>query len=131
MLNKFINIFTKPESLNKIKTPDNINVIFKLHFKDLTIGYLSLNNGKWNFKYSTEFINQDLVKPLINFPDKLKEYNSEDLWPFFISRLPGLDRPEIKAQIKKNNIDEENEVELLNLFAKKSISNPFILELQS
>jgi len=103
MLNKFINIFTKPESLNKIKTPDNINVIFKLHFKDLTIGYLSLNNGKWNFKYSTEFIYY--------------------LFKRNVSRCP--------AQIKKNNIDEENEVELLNLFGKKSISNPFILELQS
>lgn len=131
MIKKLKNIFSKPESLENIKTPKNVKAVFELHFKDLPIGYLSLNEGKWTFKYSNEFIEQDTIKPLINFPEKNKEYYSEELWPFFVSRIPGIDRPEIKEQIKKNNIDENNEVELLKLFGRKSISNPFELELQS
>jgi len=130
MIKKFINIFSKPESLENINTPTNLDVIFNLYYNDLTIGYLTLKKGIWKFNYSDEFKKQESIKPLINFPDKNKEYSSGDLWPFFISRIPGITRPEIQSQIKKNNIDEENEVELLNLFGKKNISNPFILELQ-
>ncbi|HMQ69663.1 MAG TPA: hypothetical protein PKA90_13700 [Ignavibacteria bacterium] len=45
------NIFAKPESLENIKTPKNVKAVFELHFKDLPIGYLSLNEGEWTFKY--------------------------------------------------------------------------------
>ncbi len=63
----------------------------------------------------------------MQFPDKNKTYKREELWPFFMIRIPGLNQPEIQHVIESENIDETNEVELLEHFGKKTISNPYEL----
>ena len=61
---------------------------FRLLYKNLLVGELSFFDGKWQFSYSAEFIRQNTILPLVNFPTKDKVYVSGELWPFFTSRIP-------------------------------------------
>ncbi len=110
-----------------LTTPKDIHAEFELKYKTLTIGYLVLDNGVWEFSYSEEFKNQDELRPIVQFPNKGKKYANEELWPFFTVRIPGLNQPEIQHIIESENIDRSNEVELLKRFGKKTISNPYEL----
>jgi HipA-like protein len=130
MVNKIKNIlFWRTEGFEGLKTPQNTVARFELSYKDLVIGYLTLNNGKWSFMYSPDFVNQRRLMPMVDFPDVNKVYESEELWPFFTSRIPSQSQPEVQNTIRRRNIDAGNEVSLLDLFGKRTITNPFLLEL--
>jgi HipA-like protein len=101
---------------------------FILFYKKLTIGTLSVKVNEWHFKYSMEFKRQEKIVPLLDFPDKNREYISENLWPFFEARIPSLRNPMIKSVIDKKKIDPTNIVLLLREFGHRTITNPFILE---
>src|SRR5690606_30567545 len=113
------------------KEPTTLPVIesgkLTLIHQNITIGYLSCEKGKWHFKYSEEFKNQNEYHSLIGFPDLNKEYVSEYFWPFFRIRIPGLKQPAIKEIVEKEKLDIENEFQLLKRFGHKTISNPFEL----
>ena len=109
-------------------TSPNQAVRFKLSYNHLVVGYLSLSNAVWHFEYSDEFKKQDMIRPIIIFPDKGEIYRSEKLWPYFAARIPSLKRPDIQKVLYEEKIDETNEVELLKRFGKRTISNPFYLE---
>jgi HipA-like protein len=115
------------EGHEDLKTPKGIHAEFELKYKTLTVGYLELHDGTWNFSYSREFKKQDDLRPIVQFPDKNKMYKNEELWPFFTVRIPGLKQPEIQHIIESENIDRTNEVELLKRFGEKTISNPYEL----
>ena len=109
-------------------TPTKTIVEFSLKYKNLLIGILKLADGTWSFKYSNAFKNQDKIKPLLDFPNIDKEYTSEELYPFFLNRIPSPKQPKVQKAIEKKEItDANNQVELLTLFGRKSISNPFLL----
>ncbi len=115
------------EGHEELETPADIDAEFELKYKALTIGYLELHDGVWKFSYSKEFKEQDDLRPIAQFPDKNKIYKREELWPFFLIRIPGLNQPEIQNVIESEDIDQTNEVELLERFGKKTISNPYEL----
>jgi HipA-like protein len=130
MVNKLKKIlFKRSEGFENLKTPQNMEARFELSYKDLKIGYLSLANGEWSFAYSNEFKKQNRLLPMIDFPDVNKVYESEELWPFFTSRIPSQSQPEIQFAIRQNKIDGDNEVSLLEFFGRRTITNPFLLEL--
>lgn len=87
---------------------------------------MSCKDGEWTFKYSDEFKIQNEYHKIIGFPELDEEYKSNDLWPFFRIRIPGLKQPAIREIIEKENI-QTNEFELLKRFGKKTISNPYEL----
>ena len=97
------------------------SIVFELTYRSLQIGALSLNAGEWSFRYSEAFKNQDKIKPLLDFPDVNKVYASEELYPFFTQRIPGVGQ----NVRKQKNL---NEVDLLKKFGKQTISNPFVLQ---
>lgn len=103
---------------------------FTLFYESLVIGTLTADKGVWTFEYSEEFKKQNAFKPLVNFPDKSKVYTQDTLWPFFASRIPGVSQPRVQEVLKAKNIDSENTVDLLKIFGKHSISNPFELVVQ-
>lgn len=115
------------EGHEDLETPSGIKAEFELKYKSLTVGYLELNDGVWKFSYSSEFKDQDELRPIVQFPDTYKVYKNEELWPFFTIRIPGLNQPEIENIIESENIDRSNEVELLKRFGEKTISNPYEL----
>ena len=120
----FICVNRRRPIVNKI-----INI--QLFFNQLEMGILHSENGKWTFQYTNEFKEKGNEYNLITeFPDIHKVYQSKTLWPFFQIRIPGLKQPAIQEIIKKENIDQENEFELLKRFGYKSISNPYKLKLR-
>jgi HipA-like protein len=120
--------FWKHSPENQIVTPQNVHIVFELSYKNVLIGLLELNNGTWKFGYSDEFKNQNSLLPIVDFPAIDKIYESKELWPFFMSRIPGLGQPIVQQIIKKNKINDNDEVSLLKQFGKKTIANPYILE---
>ncbi len=117
----------KTDEQGDLQTPSNAEATFKLTYQTLEVGTLSLKKGKWTFAYAEAFKNQDRIKPLTNFPHKHKIYVNEELYPFFVERIPGLGQPKVQQIIKKENIDRHNEAALLQRFGKVSIANPFQL----
>ena len=115
------------EGHEDLETPSDIHAEFELKYKSLTVGFLELEDGVWTFSYSTEFKEQNKLRPIVQFPDKDKTYQNEELWPFFTIRIPGLNQPEVQNIIESENIDRTNQVELLKRFGQKTISNPYEL----
>ena len=99
---------------------------FNLTLDNNLVGILSFKEGCWIFKYANEYKETDFTS-LLNFPDLNKIYNSEELWPFFSSRIPSLARKNIQDEIKKKDLNENNYLELLSYFGKRTITNPFEL----
>jgi len=107
--------------------PAKYAITFRLKFENLIIGHLTLLDGEWSYEYAKDFKNQDEIAVLPDFPDKNKVYKSNQLYPFFIQRIPSQSQPKVKETLKKENIKSDNLVELLRRFGKVSISNPFQL----
>ncbi|MBL0740423.1 HipA N-terminal domain-containing protein [Chryseolinea lacunae] len=126
MIKKISNLFNKEEM--DFNLPSNDKTVFTLMVDKIQIGKLRCYNGLWEFTYSEEFKNnQHEYKRIAGFPDLDKTYQKETLWPFFLTRIPGLKQPAIKEIIEKENIDSRNEVALLKRFGKHSIANPYEL----
>ena len=100
---------------------------FLLCFKDLKVGYLSLKEGSWRFVYSDSFKAQDDIAPIREFKDINGVYKSDDLFPFFLQRIPDLDQPIVRRQIDKEHLNVKDEVELLKYFGQYSNKDPFVL----
>lgn len=117
----------RAEGQEEIETPRDVDATFVLQYNDLTIGTLRLQKGIWRFAYSAEFRKQSEIQPLVSFPDTARVYESKDLWPFFMARIPGLSQPEVQETIRNEKLDEHNSVDLLKRFGERTISNPFVL----
>lgn len=125
------NIISKFKSLWKSDGREIVQVkgkaLFRLVYSDLEIGILAFEDGTWTFQYSAAFKGQTALKPLVDFPNIEKIYHFDELPPFFAHRIPGLGQPKVQKILSKENINENNEVDLLKRFGKSSISNPFQL----
>lgn len=95
---------------------------FILILNKLEIGTLSYADNVWIFSYSEEFKRQRDILPLVNFPTVDKEYISSELWPFFVSRIPG--RAQLQAP---KDTDRQDLVSLLKNYGRKTIANPYQL----
>lgn len=125
------NLFTG-EGHEQMITPTTDTACFLLKYRDLKIGYLTLENAVWYFEYSEEFkeqvVMEDGIKPLIGFSHIERKYESDKLWPFFSLRIPSLEQPSVIEEIAQKNIDKQNPVDLLRHFGRKTITDPFRLE---
>ena len=111
-----------------MRTPTGESALFLLKYGSMTVGDLSLHDGVWRFAYSPEFQRQREIRPIIDFPDVSRTYESESLWPFFMARIPSLSQPKVQEAITKEGLDRSNSAELLRRFGERTISNPFLLE---
>lgn len=93
---------------------------FDLYLNRLLIGTLTYQNGLWAFSYSDDFKKQSEYAPLINFPNVDQNYESDQLWPFFASRLPG--NTQLDSTTENMGI-----VELLRKYGQHVITNPYTL----
>ena len=122
-------ILSRQDGREQLLTPEQETADFRLQYRDLEIGLLSLHDGKWHFAYTDDFRSQKGVPPLTDFPDLDKHYESEALWPFFAVRIPGLGQPAVQRVIDREDLDKRNEAQLLKRFGKTTIANPFVLVL--
>lgn len=125
IINKFKSLFKSEDNEIELSTPSNTTAEFELTYKKLLIGSLQLSNGIWLFAYSTEFKAQNKITAITDFPDTNKIYQSNILFPFFASRIPSLQRLAIQKIVAKNITTDE--VSLLKMFGKQSITNPYQL----
>lgn len=131
-MRKFLNWFSKSdnESEIRINVPKNEEAKFILKVDKIRMGTLYCKDGEWHFKYCNEFKKRsEEYNRIIGFPDLNKTYKSETLWPFFQIRIPGLKQPSIQKILKEEKIDQNNEAELLKRFGKKTITNPYELDI--
>jgi len=112
----------------QIKAPPEVKAKFLLKYDDLLVGTLSVEDGKWKFEYSDEFRRHGSLRPIVEFPDVNKIYQSDDLWQFFASRIPSPEQAEVEEILKREQIEEGDAVSLLKRFGKRTITNPFELE---
>lgn len=104
--------------------------VFILKYKNLAIGELRFINNIWEFQYTEEFKKcSKEFNHIAGFSNLEKTYKNEELWPFFLTRIPGLKQPAIKEILEKEHIDASNKFELLKRFGRESIHNPYELEL--
>lgn len=121
---------TKTESPVIAKYP----IVFRLIYQNNEIGTLKFTGNKWVFFYSEWFKGQSDIKPFANFPDvDRQEYVSDELPPFFESRLPGISQPQVEAFLEDLKSDKkinegDTKVELLKKFGRRTITNPFELQ---
>lgn len=127
MINFIKNIIWKPEGFENLKTPKDKEAIFQLVYNNLLVGVLQLKEGKWYFKYTDEFKKQNEISPIVDFPDLIKQYESDELWPFFASRIPSLNQPAVQKVIQQEKINGNDIVGLLKFFGQFTITNPFKL----
>ncbi len=120
-------ILSRQDGWEQLQTPDQETADFRLQYRGLNVGVLSLQDGKWHFEYTDDFRDQQEICPIIDFPSLNKHYESEVLWPFFAVRIPSLEQPAVQRVIHEENLDEHNEVQLLKRFGKTTIANPFTL----
>ena len=102
-------------------------VAFCVVLGGLEVGRLRLNDDEWVFNYTEEFRQQDKIKPIVDFPNKEKEYRSVELWPFFLLRIPSLKQPAVQEFLRSANVKSPTAAILLKQFGKRSIANPFEL----
>jgi HipA-like protein len=117
----------RPEGHEGIVTPGTEHAQFLLRYGDLLVGTLRLQDGTWEFEYSPEFRDQSVVKPLVDFPAADKRYRAEELWPFFMARIPSLAQPKVRRAIEEEGLDAHSDVQLLRRFGQQTIANPFVL----
>lgn len=94
---------------------------FDLLLGTLLVGVLLYEDGEWSFSYSNEFKAQDKYEPLVNFPNLTQEYKSNQLWPFFASRLPGV------SELKEKESKSMDVLSLLKKYGRHVITNPYKL----
>lgn len=120
-----------PDLVKTEISEDSPDIEFMLTLGDKTpIGTLSALNGEWIFKYFRS-ISKVGIKPIPDFPDFEKEYKSKELWPFFASRIPTSNHPEIVKKIHEENLDKDDPIQMLVKFGKFAATNPFILQLHT
>ncbi|MBC2601198.1 HipA N-terminal domain-containing protein [Puniceicoccus vermicola] len=105
----------------------NVERTFGVWYGDLQVGVLKEALDGWRFSYSEDFLKQDRVRVIADFPQKEKSYAMKDLWPFFASRIPSLEQPKVQKQIERENIDSGDKGALLERFGKHSIANSYTL----
>ena len=126
MIEKIRKILWKVDGMDFSDNPSGSKGVFHLKYGKLLLGILSYDNNTWTFKYSDDF-KKNNIKPIIDFPDPDKVYHNEQLWPFFISRIPSLNQPFQFKKIAKAHISKDDSVALLRLFGNETITNPFQL----
>jgi len=120
-------LFAQGDGNEHLVTPTAEEARFRLQYGDLVVGWLNLEDGCWSFGYSDEFKRQSAVKPVVDFADVDKRYESDELWPFFAMRIPSLQQPGVKKIIEQEDLDKHNHVQLLKRFGRKTVANPFYL----
>lgn len=130
MLSVFKRLFAKNNEQAEFHLPENENATFELKVDNIVIGILHCEKGTWEFHYTDEFKKHAKeYNRIVGFSDLDKVYKNETLWPFFQTRIPGLKQPAVQEILEKEKINETNEVELLKRFGKRTISNPYELDL--
>jgi hypothetical protein len=91
------------------------------------VGSLWKRGDRFVFEYADDFAHANLP-PLPDFPVTDRQYESPDLWPFFLVRLPPADRPDVQRVIKDRGLEPDDTLGILGKLGRKAVSFPYELE---
>lgn len=91
------------------------------------VGRLSWEQGEFVFRYDPDYG----AEPISAFPRINQEYRSRHLWPFFAVRIPPFDRDDMRTEILKRSLEEDQIIDILGEVAKVSVTNPYEFQLTS
>jgi HipA-like protein len=126
-LSKLKKLLRKSDDIAFDISAGNEEAKFVLKYGSIKVGTLVAKDGKWKFEYDSEFKHQDELKPIVDFPNINRKYESRDLWPFFLVRIPSPEQPQIDQLLQEENLNKDNPVQMLKRFGQRSIANPFEL----
>ena len=89
------------------------------------IGRLSCEQGEYVFRYEPSYEGA----PISAFPNMEQVYRSKNLWPFFATRIPPLDREDVRNAINERELREDQTIEILGSVARVSVANPYEFKL--
>lgn len=115
---------------NDVDPGESAEATFLLVYGELVIGTLSYSEGRWKFEYTEEFKERDDLRPLFRFRDKNEKYEQEDLWQFFMSRIPSAERTDVEEVVLEEEIDERDLIKLLETFGRRTSANPYELRIK-
>lgn len=115
------------EQDEKTHAPRDKEATFALKYEGLTVGILSLKGGTWRFHYTDEFRQREDLRSIVEFPNTDRTYESQELWPFFATRIPSTKQEAIQKITRREEIDITDEVQLLKRFGRQTIANPYQL----
>ena len=106
---------------------DRLNLVLPLDRGErILVGTLRREADDFVFEYSTEFAQRDL--PLLpDFPKTGVVYRSPALWPFFLVRLPPVDRPDVRAAIVRMKLEADDTLKILGRLGRAAITSPYLL----
>ena len=119
-MNKTTNLFWYDSDETQLHSM-NDSGCFNLYRRGMLVGTLKYQDATWRFQYSEEYQKQTQYPAIVNFPSLEATYESEQLWPFFATRLPG------SSELRELKEENSNLLELLRKFGQRVISNPYIL----
>jgi HipA-like protein len=115
----------KPYKLQYKTPPPTIELLFDGEpVAELTRG----REATYSFHYLAAFEGKKLA-PLPGFPQLDKVYTATELFPFFRERIPDMRRPEVREQMKNQNISEEDLFALLVQLGRRTVTDSFELRL--
>jgi HipA-like protein len=103
---------------------------FQLFLDSLLVGTLTAADQHWVFRYSDDFKVKDDLRPLVEFPDLNRVYDNDRLWQFFAGRIPSTEQPDVERLLQRKKIADDDVIELLKLFGKRTVTNPFELRFE-
>lgn len=106
---------------------DSLNLVLPLDRGErIPVGTLRREADDFVFEYSAEFVKSGL--PLLpDFPKTGEVYRSPELWPFFLVRLPPVDRPDVRAEIERMNLQADDTLQILGRLGRAAITSPYEL----
>lgn len=112
--------------------------MLELYWKDINNNnYHIANLDKVNKIYTLDIIEEELKNAIkkgcmgIGNIDLLKNhYESEELFSFFLQRIPSKDNYNIDSILKKYGMKEYDEIKLLELTEGKSLTDRYYLKLK-
>ncbi len=102
-------------------TESTLEVYLQSDGKPALVGCLSWEQGEYVFRYEPSYTG----RPISAFPEVGQEYRSRYLWPFFATRIPPLDREDMRKAINDRKLNEDQTIEILGSIARLSTANPY------
>jgi len=90
----------------------------------VTVGHLEFDSRMWSFWYDKEFKARGDLRPLEGFDELERVYRSSVLFPFFVVRIPDLDRRDVKRRLREEHISKPDPADLLRIFGRRVASSP-------
>jgi HipA-like protein len=94
------------------------------------VASLTKQGDEYVFEYTRDFKEQRDLAPISAFRDLSQPYRSKKLWPFFLVRVPPIEREDVRRTIEELGIAPDDEFALLAAVGSRTITSPYELELR-